>query len=287
MDAIVTAAGLWWRGPLAALDTETTSTDVETTRILSICLALIHPDAADPANRLDLRSQIINPGVEVPAEAAAVNGLTTERVRAEGKPPADVLDTYVADVAMAIRAGSPLIVMNAPFDLTILDRECRRLGLPTLDDRLNGLLAPVIDPSVLDKKLIKYRRRVSDTQGARCLKTLAQVHNVGWDDQAAHTADYDAVQAARVVYQICARYPAVGEASALQLHSLQVGWYAEQARDLAAYWYRKANEIDHQTRRADAGVREEALAEVAELRRRADGVTFDWPMRPYAPAVTA
>src|SRR5437773_2551119 len=77
-----------------------------------------------------------------------------------------------------------------------------RHGVPALDERRGGRLAPVRDPLVLDKQCIRYRRRVSPEQGARCLKTLCQVYRVGWDDNLAHSAEYDALQAARVVWRI-------------------------------------------------------------------------------------
>lgn len=290
---------VWARGALTAADTETTSANPEDARVVEICLALIQP-----GQPTDVRTAVVNPGVEVPAEAAAIHGYTTERVRTEGKPAADVLDLFVDDMASSLRAGHPLLIMNAPYDLTVLDRDCRRNGVSTLSDRLNGPIAPVLDPGVLDKQILRYRRRVSPTQGARCLKTLAQVHGVGWDDEKAHGAEYDALQAARVLWRIGQRctkpagelqqlyglryqsdanmFRSLADMDLMALHEHQVGWYREQAESLGQYWRRAANEKRHEAGRDDIPdeQRDIALQEAAELDARIDGMSFDWPIRP-------
>jgi DNA polymerase-3 subunit epsilon len=252
---------------MACLDTETTGTNVEEARIAQIAFAVIRPTAPDRADRVRTHTALINPGIPMPDEAAAINHLTTELLQAEGGDPATVLDLYLADITLAIVAGLPLIVMNATFDLSILDREARRHGLPTITDRLDGRpLAPVIDPLVLDKELVKKRRRVSDTQGARQLKTLCQVWQVGgkseeavhWDDAMAHAAEYDAMQAARVVWRMCEKSRRLAAMSPMQLHELQVKWAAQQALDLAD-WFRSKGETE-----------------------KAATVSTAWPVRPFA-----
>lgn len=256
---------LWWHGGMAALDTESTGVDVENDRVIQISFVIIRPTAPALGDRVVKRTELINPGVPVPDEAAAVHGYTTERLQAEGGDPATVLDVFAADIALAIVAGLPLVIMNAPFDLTLIDRDCRRHGVPTIVDRLDGRpLAPVIDPLTLDKQLVKKRRRVSETQGARQLKTLCQVWQVGgrdpesvhWDDAMAHAAEYDAMQVARVVWRMCADRR-VGVLSPMELHHRQVKWAHEQAIGLAD-WFRSE------------GKHEKAAT-----------VSTDWPMRPF------
>lgn len=260
---------------MSALDTETTDKNPEQALVASICLARITPTE----RRVEVLSDLV--AVDMPEEASAVNGLTTERLRAEGKPAADVLDMHCEQVAMTLTAEIPLIAMNAVYDLTVLDRDCRRNGVPTLDVRLDGRpIAPVVDPMVLDKKVVKYRRRVSEEQGARCLKTLAQVHGVGWDDELAHSAQYDAVQAARVVWQLMSRFPQLARMTLAELHDAQVDWYADQSADLAAFWRKKAAQVEHEASvTGDPGERDVLLADVEELRARADGVSTEWPVR--------
>jgi DNA polymerase-3 subunit epsilon len=267
----------WWEQPFTVLDTETSSANPEEARVGSICRAVIDPKA----KAKDVTNALI--AIEMPAEASAVNGLTTEQLMAEGKPAADVLDEYCAEIAAVLLLGQPVIIANAPYDLTVLDRDCRRNGVPTLEDRLDGRpIAPILDPIVLDKKVEKFRRRVSPTQGARCLKTLAQVHGVGWDDELAHTAEYDALQAGRVAWQLMRRYPRLAAMSLDELHEAQVGWYAEQAESLAQFFRKKANQAEFEARRTNSDEDRAAfLADAEKIRADADGVTLDWPMRPY------
>jgi DNA polymerase-3 subunit epsilon len=262
--------GKWWHGGMVSLDTETTGVNLEDARVAQIALAIIRPTAARREDRVDIRSDLINPGIDMPEEASRINGLTTEHLRDHGGDPTVVLEVYLADLALAITSGLPLVVMNAAFDLTILDREARRNGLAPLVDRLEGRpLAPVIDPLILDRELVKKRRRVSETQGARQLKTLCQVWQIGgtdagsvhWDDAMAHAADYDLMQAARVVWRMCENSARIAAMSLPDLHAAQTKWAAEQALSLAS-WFRSQGE-----------------------RAKADSVSTDWPMR-LAPPVT-
>ena len=76
----------WWEGPLATLDTETTGTDPEQARLVTGCLSV-----PGPSNDLDLSLRIVvNPGVEIPAEAAAVHGYTTARAVELGTDPGSI-----------------------------------------------------------------------------------------------------------------------------------------------------------------------------------------------------
>jgi DNA polymerase-3 subunit epsilon len=267
--------------PVLAYDCESSGVDVFNDRIITACVVRIEPNS-EPK----VRSTVIDPGIEIPEEAAKVNGFPTERVRAEGRQPVPELTWIADDLTDALKAGYPVVIANAVFDLTILDVDLRRHGLPTLVDRMDGKpVAPILDPICLDKKVEKFRRRVSPTQGARCLKTLAQVHGVGWDDELAHTAEYDALQAGRVVWQLMRRYPQLAAMSLDELHRAQVGWYAEQSESLAQFFRRSANEAEHRAGRAtDDAERETLLADSLRLRESADGVTLDWPLRPFGGA---
>jgi DNA polymerase-3 subunit epsilon len=270
----------WWEQGFVVLDTETDSPDPEQAHLASIYRAVINPTAKTK----DVRTAYV--AIEMPAEASRVNGLTTERLMAEGKPAADVLDEFCADIAASLALGVPVVIMNAPYDLTVLDRDCRRNGVPTITDRLEGApLGPIVDPGVLDKKVVERRRRVSPTQGARCLKTLAQVHGVGWDDDPAHTAEYDALQAGRVVWQLMRRFPALSRMSLAELHDAQVGWHAEQSKSLAQFFWRGSNESKHlATRTSDDAEQAAHLEDARALAEKAESVSLDWPLRPFGGA---
>ncbi|MEV2239462.1 exonuclease domain-containing protein [Micromonospora sp. NPDC049891] len=290
----------WHKGLMLTYDCETTGVDVESDRIVTAAVVKIEP-ACHPL----IRSTVINPGVEVPAAAAEVHGWTTERVQAEGKEPTAELEWIAADLAAALTAGIPLVIANAPYDLTLLDRELRRHGLPTLNDRLGGQpIGPVIDPMVIDKALDRYR------PGKRKLTDLCATYGARIDE--AHDCTADALAAARVAFRIGQRaqqaladpyavaevyadrrYPdrivrgfqEFGKLTLAEVHAAQVGWYAEQAEGLAQYWLRTANELEHRaTRATDDAERETALADAKDLRQRAGDVTTDWPIRPYGGA---
>lgn len=68
----------------------------------------------------------------------------------------------VEEIARALAeqcaAGRPLVVMNAPFDLTLLDRELKRHRASSLGPYLQNSPLCVLDPRVLDKHLDRYRK---------------------------------------------------------------------------------------------------------------------------------
>lgn len=188
----------WHLGRMAPFDLETTSVDVEQARIVEAYVGRIG-GGEDPAEL----SILVNPGIEVPEEASKVHGYTTDHLREHGHPAAKAVESIAAWVTSAMVRGIPVVGHNVGgYDLTVLDRECIRHGLPGLAERTGGKVSPVIDTLVLSKYLDPYRRRVSPTQGAQALKTCAQVFGVAWDDESAHGARYDALVSARIAWRI-------------------------------------------------------------------------------------
>lgn len=185
----------WHLGPVKSFDTETTGVDVENDRIVSGAVI----DMAD--GRADATEWLADPGIEIPAEATEIHGISTEHARAHGRPAKDVITELAAALSAAVETGTPIVGHNVVFDLTILDRETRRhLGLP-LYEAIGGV-PYVIDTMVLDKLAVPFRRRVSEKQGARQLKTVAETYGLGWDEAAAHGAAYDALMAGRIAWHI-------------------------------------------------------------------------------------
>ena len=207
-----------WGDRLGVFDLETTGVDVDTSRIVSACIAVLD-DAGRVISRWDW---LADPGIEIPEGASAVHGITTQRARAEGRP----VTLVIAEIAQTLRvlfdSRIPVTVYNAPYDLTLLDRECRRHGLDALDD-----VAPVIDPLVIDKAVDRYRK------GKRTLEVTAELYEVPLDD--AHDAGADAIAAGRVALALLRRYPDDLDIELADLHGRQEVWHAEQAASFQEY----------------------------------------------------
>jgi len=233
----------WWRGPMLAWDTESTGVDVETDRIVTAALVWI-----DPGKPVTSKHHLVDPGVEIPAAATAIHGITTDRVQAEGRQPEAVLEEVAVGLVNALAAGVPLVGMNVCYDFTLLDRELRRHGLRTLADRTGGdPISPVVDALVLDRYVAPRRR------GSRRLTALCEVWGVPMDG--AHDANFDALGAARVAWKIAYKNSPIGRMSLGDLHALQIRERARQQAELRAYFDR--------------------------IGRQHDGMPGDWPMLPY------
>jgi DNA polymerase-3 subunit epsilon len=178
-----------------AFDTETSGVDVETDRIVSAAVIALTEHGADPAEWL------ADPGIDIPEGATAVHGITTEHARKHGQPAVTAISEIVSHLAEAVAAGVPLVGHNITYDLTLLDRECRRHLGESLYQALGGEPL-VIDTMVLDRFTAPFRRRVSEEQGPYQLRTTAETYGLTWDDKAAHGATYDALMAGRIAWHM-------------------------------------------------------------------------------------
>ncbi|MFD4634919.1 3'-5' exonuclease [Streptomyces sp. NPDC058284] len=220
----------WYEGPLAAFDTETTGVDVETDRIVSAAVVVQQGAGTRPR----ITRWLVNPGVPVPEAATAIHGLTEDHLQRTGRWPSPVMEEIARDLAEQSAAGRPIVVMNAPFDLTILDRELRRHRNSSLSRYMEGSPLCVIDPRVLDKHLDRYRK------GRRTLTDLCAQYEVELAD--AHDAAADAQAALDVVRAVGRRFATrLERLSPAELHTLQAVWHAAQARGLQA-WFAKSGE---------------------------------------------
>jgi DNA polymerase-3 subunit epsilon len=214
MSALAT---LWHRGPLCSWDTETTGTRTSVDRIVTA--ALIRSDGTTVRWISDAD------GMEVPAEASAIHGYTTQIIREKGRPAKQVVDEITTLLAEELSAGAALVVMNAPFDLSLLDAECARYGLPTLGGRA-GMVGPVVDPLVIDRAADKYRK------GRRTLEALAAHYGV--ELVGAHQADADARAALEVALRLAEKFPDI-QVPAGRLHGWQMQWHREWAAGFEAH----------------------------------------------------
>jgi DNA polymerase III subunit epsilon len=247
----------WYDGRLCSFDLETTSVDTEEARIVTAAIRIIDPSHAVV---LDAMDWLVNPGVEIPDGAAEVHGITTERAVEEG---ADA-GISVAEIATALDAETinrtPIIIYNAPYDLTVLDRELRRHGLAPFAP---GAL--IVDPLVIDKYADQFRR------GSRRLVAVCEHYGVELGDDA-HDAGADALAAARLAWRMLhkpdlvqGRYPEIVTKRAMwkrvredidSLQGHQQIWARQQAIGLRDYFMRQGK-----------------LEEAASVRE-------DWPLVP-------
>ncbi|MEV8365570.1 exonuclease domain-containing protein [Streptomyces niveus] len=237
----------WYEGPLAAFDIETTGTDAEQDRIVSA--ALVVQDIS--GSRARVTRWLVNPGIPIPVAATEVHGLTDALVQRSGRWPAPVIEEVGRALAEQCMAGRPLVVMNAPFGLTVLDREMRRHRDSSLARYLENAPFCVLDPGVLDRHLDAVRK------GRRRLIDLCSLYGVVLDGS--HDAVADAAAALEVVRSVGRRFAtATGALTAAQLHARQAVWHAAQSRGQQEWFARGA------TRTAPDPA---------------------WPLRPQLPAV--
>lgn len=225
----------WHNCPMVALDFEATGTDPTEARIVTACLAHIQA-----GKKPRVQTWLIDPGVDIPAEATAVHGITTEQARNEGVGPVAVIGYIAEELVSNWAVGRPVIVMNAAYDLTLLDCELARHGLPSLADlcasvptRPGGVAMLVIDPLVIDRKVDRYRR------GKKRLDDLCGVYGV--DPGEAHTADADALAAARIAWVMAEKFPQQIPAGLADLQAWQAAAHVEWAEHFEAYMREKVD----------------------------------------------
>lgn len=227
----------WYLGRLCGFDLESTGVSPERDRIVTACV--VQCGGGQP---IASATWVADPGIDIPEQAAAVHGITTERARKEGAPAGEVVEQVVTALTAVVLSGIPVVAMNASYDLTMLDREARRHGVQPLADTVGADLR-VVDPFVLDKHVDPYRR------GKRTLTDLCRHYQVPLDG--AHDAAADALAACRVAWRIASTHAAIGKASLDDLHQQQIGWAAQQAADLADYFRRKGEDARAKTVRGD------------------------------------
>lgn len=203
-------------------DLETTGIDTETARIVTAFIADVIDDGTGGVavdGEMDL---LVNPGIEIPARATEVHGITTEHAAAHGIDPEQAAVLLAASIAEAASQGIPVVVFNAPYDFTLLDRELRRNGHAPLN--MDGV--GVIDPLVIDKHVDKFRR------GKRTLEVMTGHYGIRLDD--AHTARADAVATGQLALLLM-RHPLLLELDAEARMDLQARAYREQMTSLEAF----------------------------------------------------
>ncbi|MFJ4106215.1 exonuclease domain-containing protein [Oerskovia enterophila] len=200
----------WTTRPLLGFDTETTGVDVHNDRIVTAALV-----RRVPGESTEVRTWLIDPGVPIPAEAAAIHGISTEHAVEHGEAPGPALEEIASLIAADLALGVPVVAFNAAFDLSLLDAELTRHALPTLGERLGREVTPVIDPLVLDRSLDRYRK------GKRKLGDLCAHYGV-FDGGNLHTADVDVLATLDVLEAMTRAFPEIVDQDLDALHRHQI-----------------------------------------------------------------
>ncbi|MFG2100528.1 exonuclease domain-containing protein [Micromonospora echinaurantiaca] len=207
--------------PVVGFDVEGTEDEPTETRLLAAALVYANGTTA---------KWLINPGLPIPPRATGIHGITNEMVRSAGRPPREALAELGTAIAKVIADDTPLVAFCAHYDVTALHTELARHGLPPVDwDR-----AVIIDPSILHKQV------EPGWYGGRQLGNLCTYYDV--DLGTAHDAASDARAAVGMAVSIAARHERIARMRPESLHRAQVTWYAEQGRELQAYFDRQGRD---------------------------------------------
>lgn len=254
----------WHEGRMLGFDTETTAPNPFDARIVTA--AIVH---RIPGNRPRTVTWLIDPGVDIPDEAAEVHGWTTTKlqkrlagreaiqIHADGRETPVAKDGALYTIAMylaqAMGLDMPIVAANAPYDLTLLEAELVRNGIDTLSSRPTGVRG-VVDVQVLDKAYDPYRKvnRDGGCQGGKhkCRgcgatnKTLtALCAHYGVPHVGAHDAGGDALAAIRLAPRLAGLWPEIARWKLATLHEHQVTWRRDQMDGLRSYFDK--NDIEH------------------------------------------
>jgi DNA polymerase-3 subunit epsilon len=204
----------WTRGEVLGLDLETTGVD----RFNDIPVSYALVSVVDGFVRTSW-SGLIDPGRDVPADATAVHGITTERAHSDGMPLPVAIHLLCDAVLAASARGVPLAGMKLDYDLTLLDSQAKAHGLRGLAER--GWHGPVLDVAVLDRQFDP------DRHGHRTLIDLCA--HYGIEFARAHDAAADAVASVEVLYALAMRWDELCDADLGVLHRSQIEWHRHWA----------------------------------------------------------
>lgn len=210
----------WSEGRLTAFDIESTGVDVATARVVTATVLDIRP-----RKKPIITNWLTDVGgEEVPAEAEAVHGVSTEHAREHGRPIAEVISEVVGALQFTWDCGVPVIGHNlGNYDLPLLAAECARLGLPAFKP------GPIVDSMILDRGTDRFRK------GKRTLTATCEYYGITLTEEDAHTSAGDALASARLAWKIARKYPVVGTMPMRALQEWQRTAYTEWAENFGKY----------------------------------------------------
>ena len=179
----------WLTLPRVGFDTETTGRDPKDARLVTCSVVVQSPEGTQ-----EKYYWLADPGVDIPEEASAIHGISTAQAQAEGRPVVEVLEEIAQLLCSYMARGIPVVAYNAGYDLTLLENELVRHGLPRLSERLGGEIFPVIDPYFLDRWGDRYRK----SSGRRKLINLVELYGCTTSENF-HNAEEDVLATLRLL----------------------------------------------------------------------------------------
>lgn len=155
--------------PIVFFDLETTGINIATDRVVEISILKIFPNGTKES-----KTWLVNPEIEIPAEATAVHGITNEKVVTEPtfKELAPQINTMIADADLAGFNSNR-------FDIPLLAEELLRAGIDfDMENR------KAIDVQVIFHK--KEQRTLGAGYEFYCGKTLDDAHSAEADTMATY-----------------------------------------------------------------------------------------------------
>jgi DNA polymerase-3 subunit epsilon len=224
----------WAKQTMYGFDIESTGVDVFNDRVVTATVVKVVDGTA-----VDKRTWLVNPGVPIPEGATRIHGITNEKAQADGMDPALAIADIADIVAGVLRSGLPLVAFNAAYDLSLLEAECRRHGIPGIVD---APLQSVIDPMVLGKGIDTIQNRKFVKGRKFTLPALCDWYKVPFDETHDATADATgAVLLAAAIADSDVYLAAMGPGA---IHQLQVTWRREMQNSLRAYFDKQGMEHD-------------------------------------------
>lgn len=260
----------WWTGKAVGFDTETDGPEPTEARIITG--AIVQIGVGPHPSELEI---MLQPERDIPAEATAIHGITTERAMAEGVLRPAGIAGIVTTIGEVAGPDVPVVGHNVCYDLTLLNLEMRRTGIGRLEIERNVFAQieqvrlvigenlvttfPVIDTLVLDKAVDRYR------PGRRQLAVTADHYGVPMAEGSAHGATADVIASLRIAITIAGRctwehgdlmacyrdrrrpseivaaFRSLGARTLANLHCAQVRWAKEQAEGLRDHFIKTGN----------------------------------------------
>ncbi|WP_072791303.1 exonuclease domain-containing protein [Ferrithrix thermotolerans] len=194
MSTSQSTSSLWSRDKvILVFDLETTGVNVEDD--LPVSYSLVQYAFGQVVYEAH---QIVDPGRPIPKETTAIHRISDEIAQSFGIPLKSALTQLREALINASKMQWIVLGMNVSFDLTLVDRACKRhLGSGLLD---LGYNAPTLDVLVIDRHLDRY------SKGKRRLSELAHTYDVHTNDNL-HNSLVDAKVTLSVLLAILDRFP--------------------------------------------------------------------------------